>query len=279
MRDPQAVGTGPVDRPGVTSQFVHVRGAELGYETSGSGPDLVWCHGLTSSRESEDKAQLLDWTKVPARIVRYDARGHGVSTSTSEVIDYSWEALAVDQLVLADHLAISSYIAGGASMGCGTALHAALLAPERVKGLILAIPPTAWETRAGQAGQWNTAADIVETVGVEPIIAASAEVAPPDPYSDDPGYRPHREANLRAWDTARLAQVFRGATQADLPSRSAISAISVPTLILAWSGDPTHPESTAHALKDLIPHASLHVASNANDLARWTERVATFLAQ
>ncbi len=40
------------------------------------------------------------------------------------------------------------FVAGGSSMGCATSIYAALLAPERMKALVLVIPPTAWETRA-----------------------------------------------------------------------------------------------------------------------------------
>ncbi len=279
MRNAQTVGTGQIDRSVLLNNFAHIRGVDLAYEVAGTGPDLVWAHGLTSSRESENQAPLLNWPELPARVLRYDVRGHGVSGSSSELSSYSWEALAEDQLALADELGIERYIAAGVSMGCGTALHAAILAPERIAGLVLVIPPTAWETRSAQADQWNLAAQVVEGSGVEPIIAASADIAPPDPFVGNPDYRIRRETNLRSWDRARLAQVFRGATQADLPPRLGIASIAVPTLILAWSGDPTHPESTAQELNELIPGSALDVAATAADLDGWTELVATFLAQ
>jgi 3-oxoadipate enol-lactonase len=279
VRNAQTVGTGAVDRPALANKLAHIRGIDLAYEIEGTGPDLVWGHGLTSSRESENQLPLLNWLELPARVLRYDARGHGLSGSTADLANYSWEALARDQLSLADELGIERYVAAGASMGCGTALHAAIMAPDRITALVLVIPPTAWETRSTQAGQWSLAAEVVEGSGVEPIIAASADIAPPDPFVGDPDYRIRRETNLRSWDNARLAQVLRGATQADLPARSAIASITVNTLILAWSGDATHPESTAHELNELIDGSELDVASTADDLDAWTGLVATFLAQ
>ncbi len=238
----------------------------------------MWGHGLTSSRAAEDASPLVDWSGISAEVTRYDARGHGESASTPNNDEYSWESLAHDQLALADELGIDTYIAGGASMGCGTALHAAVMAPERVTALVLVIPPTAWEVREAQADQWGAAAHVATTKGVEPIIAARREVAPPDPYVDDPNYRARYEANLRSWDVERLAQVFRGATSADLPPREAISAITCPTLILAWTGDPTHPQSTADQLHELISGSELHLASTSDQLRQWTDHVAAFVA-
>ncbi len=255
-----------------------VRGADLAHDTSGDGPDLIWGHGLTSSRANEDETPLVDWARVPVRVTRYDARGHGSSSSTPDVDDYSWDALALDQLALATTLGIERYLVGGASMGCGTALHAAVHAPERIERLVLMIPPTAWETRAGQTDQWEAAAHVVSTKGVEPMIAASADLAPPDPFIDDEERLERRAAYLRSWDTDRLAQVFRGATKADLPARETIAGITKPTLILAWSGDPTHPVSTAEELDQLLPDSAVHIASTAADLATWTDRIADFVA-
>lgn len=254
-----------------------VRGAALSHETSGDGPNLIWGHGLTSSRANEDEAPLVDWARVPVRVTRYDARGHGESTSTPDLDEYSWAELALDQLELATMLGIEQYLAGGASMGCGTALHAAVQAPERIERLVLMIPPTAWETRAGQTNQWEASAHVVSTRGVEPMITASADLPPPDPFIDDAERFERRATWLRSWDTDRLAQVFRGATKADLPSRETIAGITKPTLILAWSGDPTHPVSTAEELDQLLPDSTMHIASTAADLATWTDRMIEFV--
>ena len=77
----------------------------------------------------------------------------------------------------------------------------------------------------------------------------------------------------------RLALIFRGAATADLPSADAISTIDVPTLILAWTGDPGHPANSAARLQELMPHAELALAATPVGLASWTERATGFLAQ
>ena len=50
------------------------------------------------------------------------------------------------------------------------------------------------------------------------------------------------------------------------------------TLILAWTGDPGHPVSTAEALGELLPDTRLHLASTAEELAGWSGLVGDFLA-
>lgn len=260
-----------------------IRGVELNVDRDGveAGPDLIWGHGLTSSMAAEDELGLFDWASIrrAARVVRYDARGHGRSGSTPLPDDLSWRSLADDQLALADHLGIDRYVAGGASMGCGTALHAAVAAPERVIGLLLVIPPTAWATRAAQTGAYRLMADLVEAGDHDTLLAGAADRPPPDPFVDDPRWAERFATMLAATDPVRLARVFRGAATADLPAPEAISEIEVPTLILAWTGDPGHPAATAARLQELMPHADLALAATPKGLASWSARVGRFLAQ
>jgi pimeloyl-ACP methyl ester carboxylesterase len=260
---------------------VSIRGVELAFDRDGAGPVFVWGHGLTSSRDREDQFPLIDWRQVRnvSDVVRYDARGHGDSGTSGERPAYGWDQLALDQLGLWDHLGIDRAVAGGASMGAATALHAAVMAPDRVDALVLVIPPTAWETRSGQTELYLQMAAVVETDGVEPLIAAGAEMAPPDPYLHDVGWRQRRADAMRQADPVRLATVFRGASAADLPAPDAVASIACPTLILAWSGDPGHPVSSAERLADLIEDSTVAIAQTAADLSTWTGRVAGFLRE
>lgn len=260
--------------------FVAADGGAIHHDREGVGPTLVWGHGLTSSRDGEDDLGIVDWTHLRERldVVRYDARGHGSSDLAPDAGGYGWDRLATDQLALADHLGIDRYVAGGASMGAATAIHAACAAAHRVRALVLMIPPTAWQTRAEQASIYDTMATIIERRGVEPLIAAAAETPSPDPFAGTSRWKERSARAMRSADPHRLATVLRGASSADFPPRDAVSAISVPTLILAWTGDAGHPVSTADELHHLIADTALHVASTPADLAEWPDLIADFVA-
>lgn len=259
----------------------HVRGVDLAYRRAGNGPDIVWGHGLSSSVTGEDLFGLVRWKKIlPTHsVLRYDARGHGESDSTDEPASYHWRELARDQLALADALGIGSYVAGGASMGCATALHAAVLAPDRIRALILAIPPTAWETRAAQQFTYRSSADLVETGRLDELIAANLATPAPDPLSQLPQWRDGTEQAIRDADPVRLARIYRGAAVADLPPVEELAAIGVPALILAWTGDPGHPLSTAVRLSEVLPQATLTTATSLEDLLGWTAATVAFLGR
>ncbi len=258
---------------------VSIRGVDLVTDVAGSGVDMIWGHGLTSSMASEDAFGLLDMAAIreTARVVRYDARGHGESGSTPDPEAFSWHELALDQLALADAIGIDRYVAAGASMGAATALHAAVLAPRRVSALVLMIPPTAWHTRAAQVDLYRAGADLVEAGQSEVLIAAAAERPGPDPLSETTEWFDRYRTTLLTTDPTRLARVMRGAATADLPAPEAIAGLAQPTLILAWTGDPGHPVATAARLAELIPHAELHVASRRAELDAWTATIRAFL--
>ena len=248
----------------------------LAGDRTGAGAPVLLLHGLTATRR-----YVLHGSTALARsgfeLIGYDARGHGESESTATPEPYHWKELAGDQLALADTLGIGTYIAGGASMGCATALHAAVIAPERITGLVLMIPPTAWESRPAQWRSYEISAALVEAGDLDTLIAGSRSAPAPDPFARLPQWRDAMEQSVRTADLVRLARVFRGAALADLPSPDAIASIKVPVLIMAWTGDPGHPMSTAERLVELLPQAHLLVAKRFRDFAAWTPAVTEFL--
>jgi 3-oxoadipate enol-lactonase len=259
--------------------YVEVRGVRLAVDVRGSGPKLVWGHGLTSSRRREDElGGLFGWSGLAddgtATVVRYDARGHGESGATPDPDDYRWPSLALDQWALVDALGLPRPVLGGASMGAATALHAALLRPDEVAGLLLVIPPTAWATRRGQAELYEAGAALVESSGVGAFVEAAAAAPVPAPFRDLP------EAPRPGPDVAEdvLPTVLRGAAASDLPAPDALRSLDVPAVVLAWAGDPGHPAATAEVLADVLPRATLEVAEDLPTVLAWPERVAGLVA-
>jgi len=47
--------------------------------------------------------------------------------------------------------------------------------------------------------------------------------------------------------------------------------------VLAWTGDPGHPASTAERLGEAMPAAEVHVAEDLTAIRTWPDRVRDFL--
>lgn len=256
-------------------QVPTVRDADLALTDTGSGTAFFWGHGLTSSRAQDGRNQMFDWDRLAARhrVVRWDARGHGDSGGRPEPDDYRWDNLGRDLLALADVVGIERFVAGGVSMGAATALHAAVAAPERIAGIVLALAPTAYETRSAQAAPYGAGADLVAHQGVGAyVVRVNAEPVPEilSRVADLYRFAP-------AVDEELLPAVLRGAAASDLPRPEAVAGLSQPTLLLAWDTDPGHPVSTAARLAEVLPHAELVVARRLRDVGSWTDRVEAFL--
>ncbi|WP_404953547.1 alpha/beta fold hydrolase [Streptomyces sp. 147326] len=252
--------------------FVH-RGARLVFDDAGEGPLAVYAHGGFVSQSVEDRMGLFDWAPVlraGRRLVRYDARAHGRSTGGRSPSEYTYPSLADDLLALLDHLGAGRAVdAMGASMGCGSVLHAAVREPERFSRLVMLIPPTAWTTREAYARANRSAAEMVTREGLGAWLAGRRR-QPPAAVSDVPAFPPTPAEPI-------LPAVLRGLARSDLPSPAQIAGLRLPALILAWADDPGHPLSTARTLAGLLPGAALHVSETRADIRTWGERIAEFL--
>jgi len=260
---------------------MRVRDCDLDYDVTGAGhaPPLVWGHGLTSSRGIAAAYPLIDLEPAePTRaVVRYDARGHGLSSRLDDPTKGSWAELALDQIALIDALGLDRVVLGGVSMGAGTALHSVLALGDRVDQMVLVIPPTGWETRTAQVEMYEQTARVVDAKGPKALIATAAMLPPPDPFRDVSDWVDRRAGSLGGAIPDQLAACFRGAAHADLPPIEQLSTISTPTLVLAWSGDAGHPVSTAEQLGDALENVTVSIASTLDDFQTWSDQLHAFL--
>jgi 3-oxoadipate enol-lactonase len=256
-----------------------VRGVELNVRDEGQGRLLVWGHGLMAGMQCEDETEVLAPRAADGvRVVRYDARGHGESSGTQEDDDYRWPSLAQDMLGVLDAVGADTAVLGGASMGTATALHAAVASPERVEGLVLAIPPTAWAGRRVQAGIYRAGASVVSAAGLTPFVTMGRAAPAPRILTGELTHvRDAMFSGMERLDRDVVPHILRGAASSDLPDKDALATLTIPALILAWKGDLGHPLTTANELVRLLPSAELQVASSADDVKGWQSRVSEFV--
>ena len=260
---------------------MRVRGVDLAVCDAGVGLPLIWGHGLLGSMGQEDAAGLMPEAELASalRVIRYDARGHGRSEASLEPDDYRWLELARDLLALADELGLERAALGGVSMGCATALHAAVSSPARVQALVLVAPPTAWGSRPRQARIYRFSAGLVERLGVTPFrcLGSLASLGTRDPVFA--AMQRSHLAQLAHSDRRVVSAALRGAAASDLPAPEDLRRLAAPALILAWRRDPAHPVSTAQRLAELLPDAELHVARSGEEIRDWPGRVRHFLSK
>jgi 3-oxoadipate enol-lactonase len=116
-----------------------VNGATLNYVQAGQGTDVVLIHAVTSN--------LAVWVFIGLvarlanagfRVTAYDLRGHGLSEATPA--GYTSAEMAEDFRQLHAALGLGPAYLVGHSFGAVVAVHAAVLHPECVAGLVLADP-------------------------------------------------------------------------------------------------------------------------------------------
>jgi pimeloyl-ACP methyl ester carboxylesterase len=236
------------------------------------------------SMRVDDLAALFDWEQLEqhAQVVRYDARGHGNSDGSYDPEDYRWEEMAGDMLAIADSVA-STFAAGrcvlaGVSMGAATALEAATQQPDKVAGMILVLPPTAWDTRPRQAAIYRRMSWISGLFGAGPYRMLDWL---PIPVRDDGRSRLalYTAKGLARANPLHVQAALRGAALSDMPDRATLAKLKVPTLILAWENDMAHPVSTAEALAESLPDVRKLDVISPHDQPDWTRLVCEFLQE
>ncbi len=117
----------------MTPQTVVLHRHELSYIDSGSGPVVLFIHGILGSQQQW--GHLVDAMDDDHRVIAPDLFGHG--ESAKPLGDYSLSAHAAAMRDLLDHLGVDRVTLVGHSLGGGIAMQFFYLFPERVERLVL----------------------------------------------------------------------------------------------------------------------------------------------
>jgi 3-oxoadipate enol-lactonase len=223
---------------------VPVNGQQIAYDdTGGEGPVVVLAHGYFMDRTmfAPQVAVLRD----RYRVITWDARGFGDTVFDNQPFTY-WDS-ARDCLGLLDHLGIERAVIGGMSQGGFVSLRVALLAPERVQGLILLNTQSGTEDPAAiplYQGMIDNWVDEGPTREVANVVAGI--------ILGEPGL-------CQTW-TARWMALPKGEgalpgqtllTRDDVTSR--LGEIAAPALVVHGTADAAIPMAKAEALADGLP--------------------------
>jgi pimeloyl-ACP methyl ester carboxylesterase len=235
----------------------------------------VLIHGLLFTKTLHERLAE-ELARRGNHVVTIDLLGHGDSDRPREMQAYSMQAFARQVVGLLDHLGVERAVVGGMSLGANTALEVAVLAPERLQGMVIEMPCLD-HALLGCALAF-TPAMVAMTLGepVMRVVQALARRVPPL------GWFPDQLLDLVRQDPAPSGALLQGLFFARVaPPREERRQIKTPTLIIGHQHDPVHPFSDSGALNDELEGSRLIEASSILELRltpdRLTEEIAAFL--
>lgn len=256
----------------------HHDGFRLAYTEYGQGDDVVvLIHGLTLTRRMH-RPLARRLAREGFRVVTVDLLGHGGSDRPAESWRYSMTAGAEQVVALLDHLEVDKAIVGGTSLGANVALEVAVLAPERLHGLLLEMPAL------DQA--------VLACILVFPPILFAARFLPLSVRtirrvaSVVPHGNPWVDVVTDALqqDPAGLSGLLHGLIFGRIaPPRSLRQQITIPALVIGHARDPIHPFGDADTLANDMPDAQFVEAFSPVELRfkpeRLTQQIIGFLRE
>jgi pimeloyl-ACP methyl ester carboxylesterase len=126
--------------PEVTHRMIETNGIRLHVAEQGEGPLVILCHGFPECWYSW-RHQLGALAKAGFRAVAPDLRGYGRSDRPGEVEKYTILHDIGDIVGLVDALGAQLAVIAGHDIGATIAWQAALLRPDRFRGVIALGPP------------------------------------------------------------------------------------------------------------------------------------------
>ncbi|MCX7174663.1 MAG: alpha/beta hydrolase [Proteobacteria bacterium] len=227
---------------------------QIAAESIGTGPALIFAHGLTSHRRIS-RLQL-ESLASRYRLMLFDQRGHGESSAVTDPALYTAERMADDLRAVLDAADVDRAVIGGESMGAATALTFALKYPDRVQTLLLTAPAFG-ETVNSEHNRLVEMGENLSHLGMTKFLARSAEVQRSQ-FNWSADLIELVAGMQRAHDPLSLATALK--TVADwlpFPDLSVVAKLTCPVCILAWEQDPLHPIALARRMVDTFPNARL----------------------
>jgi len=240
-------------------RFAQTNGGVAHFADEGprQAPAVVFINSLgTDFRIWDDVAAPLARQR---RVIRFDKRGHGLSTHAAPVATIA--DFAADLAGLLDHLRSGPATVVGLSIGGMIAQELYRLRPDLVAALVLSDTGH----KIGTAELWKTRISAVEAGGIEAIGEAVMQRWFTEDYR-----RQYTEmmAGWRAMLTRTPKDGYLAACRAirDADLTEGAKRIRVATLVIVGDQDASTPPDLAHEMAALIPGAKLEIVAGAGHL-------------
>jgi pimeloyl-ACP methyl ester carboxylesterase len=237
---------------GVSSEVVRLRGVDVHYyraERGGSGPPLLFVHGLGSSANAFFRT-LLPLAKRFRSVIALDLPGNGFSPTPSQgplaLREYVELILEFRRTVIREPVFLV-----GNSLGGGMAMNVAFQEPDSLVALGLVSP-------AGARVSDERFAQLIQSFRVND--AAEARVLAHKLFAKAPLPLLFFADELRKMvSTDTVKAIVKEVTPADMVNASDLSALKMPTLLIWGQSEKLLPyEGLAFFRANLPPHADIH---------------------
>jgi 3-oxoadipate enol-lactonase len=228
-------------------------GVNLEYLLVGSGqPTTIFAHGLAGG--IPDTRPL--GSGVAGRKVFFQFRGHGGSDHPAQPLTYV--DLAADLRAVADKFDANRAL--GVSLGAGAMCRLLAQTPDRFERVVFFLPSVLDEARGptAMARVRSLLAAVANNDAPTAATLLSAEIPPA--LRDQPAAWRYIRERLDALMRDGLAPALADLpSQAALPDRGVLGAVTATALVIGCRGDEAHPAATAEALAAALPRATLHI--------------------
>jgi DNA-binding SARP family transcriptional activator/pimeloyl-ACP methyl ester carboxylesterase len=245
-------------------------GVRIAFATAGGGLPIVktanWLNHLEFDWQSPVWRHLLNALTAEFRLIRYDARGNGLSDWM--VDDFSLEALVRDLETVVDAAGLERFPLLGISQGCAVAVSYAVRHPERVTRMVL---------HGGYAKGWRARANPSEIAKREAMLTLVREGW----GQENPAFRQIftswyiPDGNIEQWrwwnDLQRISTSPENAARlmvdlGNIDITCLLPQVRTPTLVLHSRDDAAVPFAAGRELATSIPGARFMPLNSRNHL-------------
>ncbi|QDI76941.1 MULTISPECIES: 3-oxoadipate enol-lactonase [Leisingera] len=238
-------------------QIADLGDVQLHYRIDGDpdGAPIVFANSLGTDLRVWDA--VVDRLPAGLRIIRYDKRGHGLSSCPPS--PYSMGALVRDAERLLDHLQVRDCMFVGLSIGGMIAQGLAVKRLDQIRALVLSNTAA----KIGTAEMWKERVQTVQSDGIEALAEAVME------RWFARGFRATPE--LQLWRNMLVQQSRDGyagccAAIAGTDFYTPTSGLRLPCLGIAGSEDGSTPPDLVRETVDLIPGSQFHLIRRAGHI-------------
>lgn len=235
-------------------------GMDINYTIEGEGPWLALSHSLACNLHMwDEEAKRLS---KRYKVLRYDTRGHGASSAPAGA--YTLDLLADDLHGLLAALGVQSTHFVGLSMGGMIGQTFALKYPGMFRSLALCDTTSRYPAEA--AGLWAERIKIVETQGMEPLVAPTLARWFTEPFRKA---RPEVVEKVAGMIRTTSATGYVGCSHAipkiNLTAR--LAEIRCPSVVIVGRDDPGTPVAMAEEIHHALPGSKLVIIPSAAHLS------------